>query len=109
MRRSTGEEPVFEVIAQFDVLSKVQLSPGGFIAWIFVGLIAGAIAGRIARGRGYGCIGDIIVGLIGSLVGGFVFSLFVNSTKTYGFLASVGVSIVGALIVIFLSRLIFRR
>jgi uncharacterized membrane protein YeaQ/YmgE (transglycosylase-associated protein family) len=90
----------------FDVVAKVALSPGGFIAWILVGLIAGAIAGRIARGRGYGCLGDIIVGLIGSFVGGFVFSLFVNSTKPLGFLASVGVSIVGALVVIFLLRLV---
>lgn len=90
----------------FDVVAKVALNPGGFIAWILVGLIAGAIAGRIARGKGYGCLGDIILGLIGSFIGGLIFSLFVNSTKPLGFLASVGVSIVGALVVILLFRLI---
>jgi uncharacterized membrane protein YeaQ/YmgE (transglycosylase-associated protein family) len=92
----------------FDVVAAIKLSPGGIVAWVVVGLLAGAIAGRVARGKGYGCLGDIILGLIGSVVGGFAVSLFTNSTKPLGFLASTGVAILGALIVIFLFRLIIR-
>ena len=48
----------------------VVLSPGGIIAWLFVGLIAGWLAGLMMKGSGYGVIGDILVGLVGSFLGG---------------------------------------
>ena len=44
--------------------------PGGIIAWLVVGLIAGWLAGLFMRGRGYGMVWDIILGLIGAFVGG---------------------------------------
>jgi uncharacterized membrane protein YeaQ/YmgE (transglycosylase-associated protein family) len=47
--------------------------PHGFFYWILVGLIAGWLAGKIARGRGFGCITDIILGIVGSFIGGWVF------------------------------------
>jgi len=46
----------------------MELSPGGIIAWISVGLIAGWAASSVSRGHGYGIIGDVIVGLIGALI-----------------------------------------
>ena len=45
----------------------------GLIGWIVIGLIAGWLAGKIARGAGYGCITDIILGLVGSVLGGWLF------------------------------------
>ena len=48
----------------------VVLSPGSIIAWLLVGLIAGWLAGLMMKGSGYGIIGDIVVGLIGSFLGG---------------------------------------
>ena len=42
------------------------------LAWIVVGLIAGWLAGKVTRGSGYGLIGDIILGIAGALVGGFL-------------------------------------
>ena len=53
----------------------VALNPGGSIAWLIVGLIAGFLAGQVMRGGGYGIIGDIIVGIVGAFIGGFVASL----------------------------------
>ena len=47
--------------------------PHGVLYWILIGLIAGWLAGKIARGRGFGCIADIILGLVGSFIGGWVF------------------------------------
>jgi uncharacterized membrane protein YeaQ/YmgE (transglycosylase-associated protein family) len=46
----------------------------GLIGWLVIGLLAGWLAGKIARGRGFGCIGDIVLGLIGSVIGGWIFT-----------------------------------
>ena len=46
----------------------------GLIGWIVIGLIAGWLAGKIARGAGYGCITDIILGLVGCVLGGWIFT-----------------------------------
>jgi uncharacterized membrane protein YeaQ/YmgE (transglycosylase-associated protein family) len=96
------EEPVF------DVVGKVTLYQGNWIVWLVIGLLAGAIAGRLTRGKGYGCLGDMVLGLIGAFVGGLIVSAFVNSQKSLGFWASVAVSVVGAVVVIFATRLVRR-
>ena len=82
------------------------LSPGGILAWIVVGLLAGALAGRIAGGRGFGCIGDIVIGLVGALLGGFLLSPFVKESTTEGFFGSLGVAIIGAIVLISVMRLL---
>jgi len=46
-----------------------------FIAFLFVGFLAGWIAGLLVKGRGLGCIGNVLIGAIGGLIGGFVFEL----------------------------------
>ena len=50
----------------------------GFVAWIVVGLIAGWLAGQVVRGGGNGLIGDIIVGVVGAVIGGYVAATFLN-------------------------------
>jgi uncharacterized membrane protein YeaQ/YmgE (transglycosylase-associated protein family) len=87
------------------VLLALHLSPGGIIAWIIIGLLAGAIAGRLARGSGFGCLGDIIIGLVGAFIGGLVLSFFVRGDQTTGFLGTLVVALIGALILLFLVRL----
>ena len=79
------------------------LDPGGIIAWIVVGLIAGWLAGVLMKGGGFGLIGDIVVGLVGALIGGFVFSL-ITGGGTAGFWGSILVSFVGAVILIAVIR-----
>jgi len=78
--------------------------PGGILAWIVVGLISGWLAGVAMKGSGYGIIGDIVVGLIGSMVGGFVFGFFTHGTVY--FWGSIGVSFVGACVLILIVRLL---
>ena len=46
----------------------------GLIGWIIIGLLAGWIAGHLTRGRGFGCVVDVILGLIGAVVGGWIFT-----------------------------------
>jgi len=48
----------------------------GILSWIVVGLIAGFFAALVIKGGGYGCIGNVIVGVIGGLLGGFIASYF---------------------------------
>ena len=84
------------------MLAQVSMSPGGIVLWIIVGLIAGWLAGLFMRGGGYGMILDIVLGLIGALVGGFLFSFFVQGQS--GFWGSIGIAFVGACILIAISR-----
>ncbi len=84
------------------LFAEINLTPGGVIAWMVVGLVAGALAGYLMKGSGYGFVGDLVVGLVGALTGGFVFGLFV--TGDFGFWGSIGVAFVGACILIALVR-----
>ena len=88
------------------VLSAIQLSPGGVISWLVVGLISGFLAGQFMKGGGYGLLGDIVVGLIGAFVGGLLVGFFTSGT-TEGFWGSILVSFVGACVFIALSRALF--
>lgn len=85
----------------------IVLAPGGVISWLVVGLIAGWLAGLVMKGRGFGMLGDIIVGLIGSFLGGLLTGLFVEgSTQFWG---SIVVAFIGACVLIALLRLIGGR
>jgi uncharacterized membrane protein YeaQ/YmgE (transglycosylase-associated protein family) len=75
----------------------------GLLGWIFIGLIAGWLAGKISRGAGYGCITDIILGLVGSVLGGWLFvklGIFGG-----GFLYSLAAATVGAFILVSIVHL----
>lgn len=81
------------------------LTPGGWIAWLIVGLIAGFLASRVMRGGGYGMIGNIIIGLIGALIGGLIANLLLPGA-TFGFWGSIIVAFIGACILIAILRAI---
>jgi len=81
----------------------VNLDPGGLIAWLVVGLVAGWLAGQFMRGGGYGVVGDIVLGVIGAFVGGFIFSLVLPGSGV-GLLGSIVVAFVGAVVLIALAR-----
>jgi uncharacterized membrane protein YeaQ/YmgE (transglycosylase-associated protein family) len=85
----------------------VQVGPGrSLLGWIILGLIAGWLAGKIARGRGFGCIGDILLGFIGSVVGGWIFTkLGIVHENT--FLYSLAAATVGAVLLVSLAHLFF--
>ncbi len=79
------------------------MEPMSLLAWIVVGLIAGWLASQVVASR-YGVIGDTVIGMVGALVGGFLFEQF-GSTGTTGFsLWSVLVSFVGAVVLLVLIR-----
>jgi uncharacterized membrane protein YeaQ/YmgE (transglycosylase-associated protein family) len=83
----------------------LQLNPGfGWLGFILIGLIAGALAGRVVRGRGFGCIVDIIVGVAGAFIGGIIVSPFVQGAA--GFWESLVVAFIGAVILLGVLRLL---
>jgi uncharacterized membrane protein YeaQ/YmgE (transglycosylase-associated protein family) len=83
----------------------------GLLSWIVVGTIAGWLSGQVMKGRGFGLLGDIIVGVAGGLIGGFLADLlFKVPNAVNGFnLTSILVAFVGAIILLFVARLFQGR
>jgi uncharacterized membrane protein YeaQ/YmgE (transglycosylase-associated protein family) len=79
----------------------------GIIWWIIVGLIAGWGAGRIMKGGGYGVIADVLLGIVGGIVGGWVIGLL--GLGAGGFIWTILVAILGAVLLIWITRLIKRE
>jgi uncharacterized membrane protein YeaQ/YmgE (transglycosylase-associated protein family) len=78
----------------------------GLLSWLIIGLLAGWLAGKIARGRGFGCIGDVALGLIGSVIGGWIFTkLGIVHQNT--FLLSLAAATVGAVLLVSIAHLFF--
>lgn len=74
------------------------------IAWLVLGLISGFIGSKIVDNRGQGFVGDIVVGVIGALLGGFLFSL-IGATGVTGFnLWSIIVAVFGSVVLLALSH-----
>ena len=72
------------------------------IWWIVVGLIAGWAAGKIMKGGGYGVIADIILGILGAIIGGWVVGAL--GFGGGGLIWSILVAILGAVILIWITR-----
>ena len=85
----------------FLVLAAITSSVG-WIGWIIIGGLAGALAGRVMRGRGFGILVDIIVGIVGALLFGWLVGLFI--TADIGIILSFVVAFVGACLLIWLVR-----
>lgn len=75
-----------------------------FVWFILIGLVAGWLAGKLVKGSGFGVLGDIIVGVLGALLGGFLF----GSALGGGLLGSILVATAGAVILLLLARLVKR-
>ena|SRR5207302_7846849 len=83
------------------------LNPGGLLAWLVVGLIAGFLASTMMRGGGYGMVGDIIIGIVGAFIGGFLVNLL-DPGANFGFWGSIVVAFIGACVLIALLRAFSR-
>jgi uncharacterized membrane protein YeaQ/YmgE (transglycosylase-associated protein family) len=75
----------------------------GFIGWILIGLIAGWLAGKVTRGRGFGLIADLFLGLIGAVIGGWIFGRL--GVTSFGFIGSLAAATVGAVVLVAVARL----
>jgi uncharacterized membrane protein YeaQ/YmgE (transglycosylase-associated protein family) len=72
----------------------------GIIAWIILGLFAGFVASKLVNKEGEGFLGDVLLGIIGAVVGGFIAHLLGLSGVTGLNIYSIGIAIVGAVVVL---------
>lgn len=74
---------------------------------ILVGIVAGWLAGKIQKGRGFGLAGDLVIGVLGSVFGSWLF--WQLGYFTYGFVGNVIVAVVGALVILYVVGLVVKR
>ncbi len=79
------------------------------VTWIVVGLVAGLLASLVMGGTGFGLLGDIIIGIVGAFIGGWVFSQLGVSAPMGGIAGTIFVAFIGAVILLFILRLIRSR
>jgi len=80
------------------------MSTENLLLFLVIGVAAGFLAGKIMRGAGYGLVGDLIVGVIGSFIGVWVFDLL--GIAAGGILGLLVASVVGALLLLYVLRLV---
>jgi uncharacterized membrane protein YeaQ/YmgE (transglycosylase-associated protein family) len=79
----------------------------GLIAWIFIGAVAGWLTGKIMKGSGFGFLMDMVVGLVGALVGGFISShLGLGGVGQHGLIMSIIIAVIGAIVLTVILRLV---
>lgn len=79
------------------------------LGWIVLGLISGFIASKVVNKTGEGVILDIVLGIVGAVVGGWLFTAMGSAGVTGFNLYSMFVAVVGAIVVLILYHLVFRR
>ena len=80
----------------------------GFFGWIILGGLAGWIAGRITHtAERHGCLLDVAVGIVGAVIGGYLFSLL--GLGTTGFVGSLFVAVIGAVVLLIILKAITGR
>ena len=79
----------------------------GIIAWIIIGALAGWITGKLMKGSGFGFLMDMVVGLVGAFIGGFLsYHLGLGGVGDHGLIVSILIAVVGAVILTWLLRLV---
>ncbi len=74
------------------------------VLFLVIGIVAGFLAGKIMKGSGYGLLGDLIVGVIGSFIGVWLFGLI--GIASGGVIALLVASIIGALLLLYVIRIV---
>jgi uncharacterized membrane protein YeaQ/YmgE (transglycosylase-associated protein family) len=97
---------VIHVLTGLPLVASLNLQPGNWLLWILVGLIAGAVASRVVAGRGFGCLADILVGVAGAFIGGFLLATIFGANTTVGFWGSIVVAFIGAAVLLAALKLL---
>ncbi|HEU5324963.1 MAG TPA: GlsB/YeaQ/YmgE family stress response membrane protein [Candidatus Limnocylindria bacterium] len=77
----------------------------GFLGWIIIGLLAGAIAGFFVPGRErFGCLGTMLIGVVGGFLGGFLWVNVLGQDEASGWLGALVIAVIGSIIVLLVLR-----
>jgi uncharacterized membrane protein YeaQ/YmgE (transglycosylase-associated protein family) len=89
-------------------LVSVTLDPGSILVWALIGLVAGFLASRVMTGHGMGLLGDIVVGVIGAIVGGFLARYLgvTTAATSHSIVAEVIIAFLGAVILLAILRVV---
>jgi uncharacterized membrane protein YeaQ/YmgE (transglycosylase-associated protein family) len=92
-------------------LADVSFDSHHIVVWLIIGLVAGALAGRVVAGRGFGCLADTAVGLAGAVLGGVILSLLTpnRAVDTGGTIGDIAVAFLGAVLLLAIVRLLTPR
>ncbi|MGW0453735.1 MULTISPECIES: GlsB/YeaQ/YmgE family stress response membrane protein [Gordonia] len=97
------------ILAATEVLARsTTLTNVGWIGYIIIGAIAGWIAGKIVKGSGSGILMNIVIGIVGALIGGFLLSFFVD-TASGGWWFTLFTAVLGAVILLWIVGLVQSR
>ena len=91
------------------ISNRQEGSAMSFIAWIVLGLIAGFIGSKLVNHTGEGLIRDVLLGVVGAIIGGYLFNVFGASGVTGLNLYSLLVAVVGAVVFLIVYHALFRR
>jgi uncharacterized membrane protein YeaQ/YmgE (transglycosylase-associated protein family) len=83
------------------------MSPAGLIMFVIIGGLAGWISGVISKGKGYGLVGNIVIGILGAFLGGFCFMIL--GIVAYGFIGRLIFAVLGSLLLTWLLGLIRKK
>lgn len=81
----------------------MELYPGGIIAWLVVGILAGWLTGQVMKGSGYGLLMDLVIGVVGAFVGAVLLGLLFPGNAV-GFLGSIVVAFIGGCLLVAMIR-----
>ena len=98
-RQNERYKEIYNMEIQLPTLFGITFGLNDLLSWLFVGLLAGFFASVVVRGRGYGCFLDIVIGLVGALIGGFLAS-FLGIRGTFHFWGSLLIAFLGACILV---------
>jgi len=89
-------------------LVSVTLDPGSILVWALIGLVAGFLASRVMTGHGLGLLGDIVVGIVGAIAGGFLARYLgvTTATTSHSIVAEVIIAFLGAVILLAILRVV---
>jgi len=97
-----------DVVAATEILARsTTLTSVGVIGYIIIGGLAGWIGSKIVKGGGSGILMDIVIGVVGALIGGFILSFFVN-TAGGGLIFTFFTALLGSVILLWLVGLVRR-
>ena len=91
------------------ISNRQQSGAMSFLAWIVLGLVAGFIGSELVNHTGEGLIRDVLLGVVGAFIGGYLFSLFGASGVTGLNLYSLLVAVIGAVVFLVVYHTVFRR
>ena len=86
----------------------MSIEPGGLLAWLVAGAVAGWLVGQLMSGRGFGLLGDVVVGILGAFLGGTVF-LILSPRSSTAIVGAIAAAFLGAVIPLVFVRAVRPR